>query len=316
MDERVFAACGPGLEELLASELRALGLEARSVPGGAEASGPDAVALSCLGSRLADAVAVRLYAGPASGLPAADAEARGRFGAGAGAGMAARRRGGEATLSLDAAGAPLYKRGWRARVGAAPLRETLAAAMLAFAGWDGERPFLDPMCGSGTLAIEAALSAARRYPGAGRRFAFQGWPGRDPARDQAVRARLAAAERRPPASVLASDANGGAVRLARKNAEAAGVADFVEVERRDATRIEPLPGPGLLAVNPPWGSRLEGDPAGAWRTLASLFLRLPGWRLCVLAPDRGLERLLGREPARAIETRSGGMAVRLLVYDS
>jgi 23S rRNA G2445 N2-methylase RlmL len=68
-------------------------------------------------------------------------------------------------------------------------------------------------------------------------------------------------------------------------------------------------------VNPPWGSRLEGDPAGAWRTLASLFLRLPGWRLCVLAPDRGLERLLGREPARAIETRSGGMAVRLLVYE-
>jgi putative N6-adenine-specific DNA methylase len=312
-NERVFAACAPGLEELLAAELSALGLSARALSGGAEAWGDDAAALSCLGSRLADSVAVRLYAGPASGLETSLAEARRRFGPDAD--LRIRRRGGEATLSLDAAGSPLYRRGWRARVGAAPLRETLAAAMLAFAGFDGERPFLDPMCGSGTLAIEAALSAARRAPGLARRFAFESWPDHDPARTAALRARLAAAEREPPFAVQASDANGGAVRLARKNAEAAGASAWIRIDRVDASRAEPPPGRGLLAVNPPFGARLESDPAGAWRALGALLPRLPGWRLCALAPDRGLERLLGRSPSGALSTRNGGIACLVLRYE-
>ena len=312
-EERLFAACAPGLEELLAAELGALGLRAGAVPGGAEASGEDAAAVACLGSRLADAVSVRLHAGPASGLPAALAAARLRFGPDAD--LRVRRRGGEATLSLDAAGGPLYKRGWRARAGAAPLRETLAAAMLAFAGFDGEGPFLDPMCGSGTLAIEAALLAARRAPGLSRRFAFEGWPGHDPSRAAALRARLAAAERIPPFPVRASDLNGGAVRLARKNAEAAGAAPWIEIARMDASRVEPPPGRGLLAVNPPFGSRLDGDPAGAWRALAELLPRLAGWRLCALAPDRGLEKLLGRSPSAALSTRSGGKSCLILRYE-
>jgi putative N6-adenine-specific DNA methylase len=312
-DERVFAACAPGLEELLAAELTALGLRARAVPGGAEASGEDAAALACLGSRLADAVSVRLHVGPASGVERALAEARQRYGPAAD--LKVRRRGGEATLSLDAAGTPLYRRGWRARAGAAPLRETLAAAMLAFAGFDGERPFLDPMCGSGTLAIEAALLAARRAPGLSRHFAFEGWPGHDPSRAAALRARLAAAERVPPFPVMASDVNGGAVRLARKNAEAAGAAQWIRIERVDASRAEPPPGRGLVAVNPPYGSRLDADPAAAWRALAALLPRLAGWRLCALAPDRGLEKLLGRSPSAAISTRNGGMACLMLRYD-
>jgi putative N6-adenine-specific DNA methylase len=190
--ERVFAACTPGLEPVLARELGALGLAAAAVPGGAEASGEDAVAIACLGSRVADAVALRLYDGPERGLDRALAEARRALGGTAP--LAVRRREGHATVSADAAGAPLFKRGWRARVGAAPLRESLAAGLLLAAGFDGGEPFLDPMCGSGTLALEAAAIAARRAPGAGRRFAFEGWPGHDPARTGAVRARLAAAE--------------------------------------------------------------------------------------------------------------------------
>ncbi|HEY7725980.1 MAG TPA: RNA methyltransferase [Anaeromyxobacteraceae bacterium] len=311
--ERLFAACAPGLEPLLAAELGALGLEARAVPGGAEAGGEDAVALACIGSRLADAVSLRLHAGPASGLAAAQAEARRRLGPGVE--LVARRGGGETTLSADAAGGPLYRRGWRARVGPAPLRETLAAAMLAFAGWRGEGPFLDPMCGSGTLAIEAALLAARRAPGRDRRFAFEDWPGHDPPRTAAVRARLAAAERPPPCAIHASDANGGAARLAKKNAEAAGVAAWVRIERGDAAALQPPPGKGLCAVNPPWGGRLGGDPAEAWKALAALLSRLAGWRLVAVAPDRGLESHLGIAPARSLETRSGGRACRLLAYD-
>lgn len=307
-----FAACAPGLEEVLARELAALGLDARAVPGGAEAGGDDAVALACLASRVADAVALRIYRGPERGLDAAIAGARHRFGPRAR--LAVRLEGGGATLSLDAAGAPLFKRGWRARVGAAPLRESLAAGLLLALGYDGRLPFLDPMCGSGTIAIEAALLAARRAPGLGRAFAFERWPGHDAARTARLRERLRARERTPPASIAASDRNGGAVRLAVKNAAAAGAATFVRVERRDAAELVPPEGPGVCLVNPPYGLRLDEDAAAAWRALAALLPRLGGWTVGVLAPDRGLEKLLGRPPARALPVVNGGLRCRLLVY--
>ncbi len=311
--ERIFAACAPGLEPTLAREIIALGLDAHPVPGGVEAAGEDAVALACLGARAADAVALRLYQGPSRGLEAALGEARRTFGKSAP--LAVRRRGGEATLSLDASGAPLYKRGWRARLGAAPLRESLAAGILLALGFDGGLPLLDPMCGSGTIAIEAALLAARRAPGVGRHFAFESWPGHDPERTEAVRMQLVQGERPPPCPILASDRNGGAVRLARKNAEAAGVSSVLRIERADASDLLPPPGPGLCVVNPPYGVRLDEEPAVAWRALAALIQRLGGWTLAVLAPDRGLEKLLGREPVGSLALRNGGLGCRLLRYD-
>jgi putative N6-adenine-specific DNA methylase len=310
--EHIFAACAPGLEPLLARELGALGLEARAVPGGAEASGADAVALACVGSRIADAVSLRVYAGPERGAARAIDLARRRFGAEAP--LAFRREGTAATLSLDAVGNPLYKRGWRARVGAAPLRETLAAGLLLAARYDGEAPFLDPMCGSGTLAIEAFEIAARRAPGRTRAFAFERWPGHDARRTADVRRRFAAKERVPTAAIAASDRNGGAVRLALRNAASAG-AGTLRITRADAGEVAPPAGPGLLLVNPPYGMRLEGDPAPAWRALASLFERLPGWRAAVLVPDRGLERLLGGSPTVLLRLRNGGIACRLLSYE-
>ncbi|MEY2668114.1 MAG: hypothetical protein RJA59_752, partial [Pseudomonadota bacterium] len=202
--QRIFAACAPGLEPALARELDALGLPARAVVGGAEAEGRDAWAIACLGSRAADAVKARLWEGPASDLPAARRDLTRRL---PGVELEPRRTGDRATLSADAAGAPLFKRGWRARVGAAPMRESLAAGLLLEVGYDGSGPFLDPMCGSGTLAIEAALLAGRRAPGLSRTFAFETWAGHDAARTQAVRDRLAALSRDPPAPVLASDRN-------------------------------------------------------------------------------------------------------------
>jgi len=308
--DRIFAACAPGLEPVLARELQALGLAARAVPGGAEAEGEDAVELACVGSRVADAVALRLHVGPESGLDAAFAQARRRFGPAAR--VALRREGGEATLSLDAVGTPLYKRGWRARVGAAPLRESIAAGMLLWAGYDGSSPFLDPMCGSGTLAIEAAEIAARRAPGRSRRFAFEGWPGRDPRRLEAVRARLAAGERPPPAPVHASDRNAGVLRLAQKNAAAAGLAGVIRLERREAGEAVPPPENGLLCVNPPYGLRLAEDAAASWRSLRALFDRLPGWAAVVLSGDRDLEALLGRAAAASLELRNARLHCRLL----
>jgi 23S rRNA (guanine2445-N2)-methyltransferase len=309
--ERIFCACTPGLEPVLAAELGRLGLQARATAGGAEAEGEDAAALACLGSRIADAVLLRLWRGGADELP------RARRAAAAAAGplpLVARVDGGRATLSVDAAGAPLFRRGWRARIGAAPLRESLAAGLLLASGWDGERPFLDPMCGSGTIAIEAALAAARRPPGLGRSFALERLPGHDPARLERLRARLAAAIRPVKVPIHASDRNGGALRLARKNAEAAGIADAIAFARADAAGVVPPPGHGLCAVNPPYGVRLDEDASTAWRALAALFPRLAGWDVTVLAPDRGQERLLPGSPIRATPVRNGGIRCRLLVY--
>ncbi|MFT3914066.1 MAG: RNA methyltransferase [Anaeromyxobacteraceae bacterium] len=310
MKERIFCAAMPGLEPVVADELRALGLAARPVDGGAEAEGEDAVAVACLGARTAESVLLRLWEGPAGELPRAKREAAARL-----PGVELQvRPGSPATVSADAAGAPLYKRGWRARVGAAPLRETVAAAILRWAGWDGTRPFLDPMCGSGTLAIEAALAACGIAPGVDREFAFERWPGHDAARTADVRARLRAGGTRRPVGVLAaSDRNAGALRLAMKNAEAAGVARELTFSRADAATVVPPPGgPGLCAVNPPWGLRLDEGAADGWRALAALLPRLGGWDLVVLGADRGLERLLPRRPERALEVRIGGVACRLL----
>ncbi len=311
--QRIFAACSPGLEPALARELDALGLSARAVAGGAEAEGPDAWAVACLGSRAADAVKARLWEGPASGLPAARRDLAGRF---PGVDLEPRREGESTTLSADAAGSPLFKRGWRARVGAAPLRESLAAGLLLELGFDGSVPFLDPMCGSGTIAIEAALVAGRRAPGLGRSFAFEAWPGHDAARTREVRERLAALSRDPPAPVVASDRNGGAVRLAGKNAEAAEMTRFVRIERRDAGEIVPPPGPGVCLVNPPYGIRLDREVEESWRSLGVLVGRLSGWTVGVLAGDPGLARLLPGRPSRTLEVQNGGIRCRFLVYAS
>ena len=310
MPERIFAACAPGLEPVLAAELTALGLSATPLAGGAEAEGESAAAVTCLGSRVAEAVRLRVYAGPAAELGRARAEALKRYGAAAE--LHVRRDGGRATLSVEASGEPLWKRGWRARVGAAPLRESLAAGLLLACGWSGERPLLDPMCGSGTIAIEAALLAARRAPGLGRRFAFEALRGHDEAATARVRERLQALARPATAVIQASDRNMGALRLAQKNAAAAGVAELIRFSRADAAAVEPPPGgPGLCLVNPPYGVRLDEDAPAAWRALAALSRRLGGWELATLGPDRALEALLGDPPFAAIEVQNGGIRCRL-----
>jgi putative N6-adenine-specific DNA methylase len=311
--ERIFAACAPGLEPVLAAELDSLGLEATPLAGGVEAAGEAATAVACLGSRVADAVRVRAFDGPAADLARARAEAARRYGHSAE--LLVRREGGRATLSVEAAGEPLFKRGWRARVGAAPLRETLAAGLLLACGWEGDRPFLDPMCGSGTIAIEAALMAGRRAPGLGRTFAFERFPGHDARRTARLRERLRAEARPVTVPIHASDRNMGVLRLAQKNAAAAGVEAVVRFARADAaTVVPPLGGAGLCAVNPPFGVRLDEDAAGAWRSLGQLAQRLPGWTLVVLGPDRGLERLLPLPPRQAIPVRNGGLACQVLSY--
>jgi putative N6-adenine-specific DNA methylase len=308
--ERIFAACAPGLEPVLAAELCALGLEATPLAGGAEATGESAAAVACLGSRVAEAVRLRCFEGPAGDLGSARAEALRRYGPAAE--LHVRREGGKATLSIEASGEPLFKRGWRARVGAAPLRETLAAGLLLACEWNGDRPFLDPMCGSGTIVIEAALLAGRRAPGLGRTFAFERLLGHDARATARVRARLEAEARPITCPLAASDRNMGALRLAQKNAAAAGVADRIRFSRADAATVEPPEGgAGLCLTNPPYGVRLDEDAPAAWRALAALARRLGGWELAAIGTDRALEAMLPDQPVATLDVQNGGIRCRL-----
>ncbi len=177
--------------------------------------------------------------------------------------------GGEAALSLDLAGEPLHRRGYRAVTGVAPLKETLAAAVLSLGGVDPGLPFLDPMCGSGTLAIEQALAARRIAPGLSRPMGFQRWPayrgGPQSAWDRLKEAARAAALPRAPAPIVARDLHPKALEAARRNLAAAGVAADVRLEAGDAREVQPFAGQGTLCTNPPYGERLAGRLDGEGR---------------------------------------------------
>ena len=221
------------------------------------------------------------------------------------------------TISADSSGALLHRRGYRQATGRAPLRETLAAAMLLGAGYDGSQTLLDPFCGSGTIPIEAALLARRIAPGLRRAFAFEQWPGFDAVqwatlREEASSQILPAA----PAPILGSDRDQGAIDAARGNAERAGVAGDVGFRLAPLSEMAPPTGPGLLITNPPYGVRVGGgaDLRDLYARLGSLFReRAAGWTLAVLSSDPMLTGQLGVALASRWESNNGGIGVRLLV---
>lgn len=211
-------------------------------------------------------------------------------------------------LSVDSSGELLHRRGYRCEAGAAPLRENLAAAMLLLLGWDGSIPLADPMCGSGTIPIEAALLAAKRPPGRHRNFAFMDWPGFRPGLWEVL---LAEADRQaiiPSVAIFGSDGDAEVLRAARTNAERAGVADLIHFA---ASRIEALPlhaGSGLVMCNPPYGIRLEeGTDVSALYRLIGLGCRqaFPEWSAALLAVDEQLARDT-RLPLRRVAAFSNG----------
>lgn len=192
-----------------------------------------------------------------------------------------------AAISLDTSGEHLHRRGYRQDSAKAPMRENLAAALLMFCGYDGSMPLLDPMCGSGTLAIEAALMARNIPPALNRGLAMEDWPAHRPKtwqhlKNQAQAAMLAKA----PQPILARDHQTGAINAVQANGERAGVAGDLEVSRGDIFK-EPPPetGPGLLVCNPPYGKRL-GSVRQAQAFVSRLGQRLSqayqGWRVGVV----------------------------------
>jgi putative N6-adenine-specific DNA methylase len=225
-----------------------------------------------------------------------------------------------AVLSLDAAGESLHKRGYRPIQTKAPLNEALAAALVMLSGWKGDVPFVDPLCGSGTLAIEAAWIALRRPPGLTRkRFGFQGWMDYDvrlwtALRDEARHGVLKAL----PAPVWGSDVRGDAVSFAIDNARAAGIGNLLRFSKRDVRDLEAPPGPpGVLLCNPPYGERLgeERQLRSLYQLLGEVFRRLAGWRCCVFTGNPNLAACIGLKPAEQVPLYNGKIPCRLLKFD-
>jgi putative N6-adenine-specific DNA methylase len=387
-----FAIAAPGLEPLLADELRELGIKGSAVAGGVEWNGSESsIAIANLWSRLASRVIVRIgefhartffelerhakklewqkYLAPnaavqfrvtarksklyhtgaieqrlqeamgrqlkrdvviAGSTDDEEAEVIGEQGRADEVTAADGRRKlnaqifivrverDEFTVSADTSGALLHRRGYRQAVAKAPLRETLAAAMIRGARWNPRSPLVDPMCGSGTIAIEAAMIARKIPPGLDRKFAFLDWPEADAARWSSLvshaRGQIIA---RAPAAIAASDRDAGAIEAARSNAERAGVAADIQLAVQPISAAGPVgSGPGLLITNPPYGERV-GDAKAIRNLYAQLGnvarAKFGGWELAMLSANKALESQTQVDFDERFKTTNGGIPVRLVV---
>lgn len=218
------------------------------------------------------------------------------------------------SISADSSGELLHRRGYRRAVAKAPLRETIAAAMIVGSGWDMHSPVVDPMCGAGTIAIEAAMIARHIAPGANRRFAFESWPRHDAGNWQAevVQAKSEALPR-SPARIIASDRDEGAIEAARSNAGRADVAGDIELDCRVLSAAE-LPGErGWIVTNPPYGLRV-GEAKALRNLYAQLgtIVRASGWRVALLSADSSLEDQMKVDLREVFQTSNGGIPVHLM----
>jgi putative N6-adenine-specific DNA methylase len=219
-------------------------------------------------------------------------------------------------LSVDTSGELLHRRGYREATAKAPIRETLAAALLLAAEWRVETPLLDPFCGAGTIAIEGAMLARRIAPGLHRRFAFMEWPGFDAPlwrriHDDAVAEILP----RAPAPILGSDRNAGAIEAAHANATRAGVADDVSFEKRALSAVQPPSERGWVCTNPPYGVRVRerGELRNLYAQLGKVLrAKCPGWTVAMFSADARLERATGLKLRPVLRTVNGGIPVRVV----
>lgn len=224
----------------------------------------------------------------------------------------------EFMVSADSSGALLHRRGYRQAVAKAPLRETIAAAMLRGAGWVGKTPLVDPMCGSGTIPIEACMIARKIPPGLDRTFAFLDWPGTDLARWKTLvehmRGQILG---RSPVAIAGSDRDAGAIEAARSNSARAGVTDDIQWAVQPVSAIEPVgKTAGLLITNPPYGERL-GDSVAVRNLYAQLGnvarAKFAGWELAMLSPNKALEAQTQVALEESFRTSNGGIPVRFVV---
>lgn len=224
-----------------------------------------------------------------------------------------------ARISLDTSGEALNRRGYRTWTGEAPLRETLAAALLRLSPWDGVRPLVDPCCGTGTLLIEAALQAAHRAPGLQRAFLMENWA----AVDQTVLRRIRNEAKQAVSlndiqEISGSDIDPEALRLANLHIKQAGLSGRVQVQEQDLRQVRLDGPPPVFITNPPYGERL-GDQKTAQavvRDLGELLRRHPGAALCAISPDSSFERLIGRKANRRRRLYNGRLECEYLIFET
>ena len=202
-------------------------------------------------------------------------------------------------VCLNTSGPGLHKRGYRTAGGSAPLKETLAAGLVQLCFWNADRPFWDPFCGTGTIAIEAALRARNIAPGVNRTFVSEAWPAipldawtnaREAARDQAIDSL--------PSRLNATDIDFRATRSARENAANAGVLDDLHIETQPLESISSRRKFGCIVTNPPYGERLEEEVGPLYQQMAEVFDRLPEWSYFVLTARKEFEADMGRKSDR------------------
>lgn len=231
------------------------------------------------------------------------------------------------TLYLDTSGDALFKRGWRLETGDAPLRENLAAGLLRVAGWKPGMPLLDPMCGSGTILIEAAQMLAGIPPGVKRPFAFEKFHGFDAGAWRAMKAGIKLREPLPAPTIFGSDISGDMVVITRNNLNKAGIPFDVPLKQIEAQEVRPPSElPGMIITNPPYGERIgvRGDAALATDELFTAFFsafgttlkqRFAGWQVFLFSADFSLPKLLRLKEARKTPFFNGALECRLFRFD-
>ena len=223
------------------------------------------------------------------------------------------------TISIDSSGALLHKRGYRLESTKAPLRETLAAALLLLSGWSGEMTLIDPFCGSGTIPIEAALLARNIPPGVARDFAFMHWPGFVPHEWERVLHSARDGIIRQDSHIFGYDRDQGAVQSAISNASRAGLNEVIHFQRQSISELSPpRSNPGWLITNPPYGVRISGS-----KDLRNLYARFGNllttafsqWQAGILCYDKKLTANLGLPPQQAsYHFTNGGLPVDFNVF--
>lgn len=226
------------------------------------------------------------------------------------------------TVCVDASGEPLSKRGYRTWNGEAPLRETLAAALVLQSGWHPWQPLYDPCCGTGTILIEAAFIAASRAPGLTRRFAMESWPAVTYEFEKFEAVRREAREKfeeglKRPIRIAGSDISPEAIELAKRHLRQAGLAGRIELQVKDLRDVTLAGEPGVFIANPPYGERLDRARAAhaIARQLGLLQRRNPGWTLCAFSADMGFEREYGRRATRRRRYYNGRIECEYRIFE-
>lgn len=220
------------------------------------------------------------------------------------------------TLSIDTTGEGLHKRGYRAESNAAPLRETLAAAMVYLSRWRYEDALLDPFAGSGTIAIEAAMIKRNIAPGLKRRFLFENYEFCDSVLLEELKAEAKEKEKDVPLDITAVDIDEECVSLIKQNAEKAGVADYIKAVCSDAREFLPERKGGTIITNPPYGERLldKDECKKLYREFGKKFFSYHSWSAYILASDEEFEKSFGRKAQKTRKLYNGMIPCRVYQY--